>query len=179
MATHNLYLANKLCQRAIWLERGVVRARGASRDVTAAYRDTALAAAKREVEARPQATGERAASRHTAPIELLIEGSEREGGHAVLTSGDPWTLRIHGRQGVSAQAWIDVRRVDGTLVSRLVPSEEKLVFASCDLLPGRFALELCDPSASDGTTVRARETLLVRGARRELGSVALAHEWLQ
>ena len=171
LATHNLYLAEKLCPRALWLERGRVRQYGPTHDVTAAYRDAAITrstAEGRDLVARP---------RQAADATLLtIESGKDEGGRNVVTTGNAWGLRVAKESTGENDRWIDLRRADGTLVSRLHPRGGSIEFQRCSLLPGRFIVELCAGSAgAPGPTVLARETLLVRGTRRELGCVLLEH----
>ena len=178
LATHSLYLADKLCQRALWLEHGVVRQSGPTRDVTAAYRDAALATVRaRTADASTEQRSEPATGSDDEHS-LWVEGLAEEGGRGVVTIGNPWTMQIRGAAAHDGAAWVDVRRADGTHVCRIAPCQRVLEFSSCWLLPGRFSLELCVASPDSGHVVRARDTLLVRGARRELGSVALEHEWL-
>lgn len=179
LATHNLYLADKLCQRALWLDRGRVRELGPTKDVTTAYRDTVLASARAE-------SASSGGGDHHPVIETTstTDGSPRiriasegeEGGHNVVSTGSPWSITLEP-DAPYAESWIDVLRADGSLVSRLIVDRAVIAFDRCDLLPGRFALELRSRSTDGRTVALAREILLVRGARRELGSVMLEHEW--
>ena len=178
LATHNLYLAEKLCDRALWLERGHIRHAGPTREVTAAYRDATMAT----VAARKAARAASSQSVHgdegdAGQVTLSIEALGEEGGLGVVTIGNPWTLHIGGVATLSPDAWIDVRRVDGTLVSRLPARAARIDFASCALLPGRFSLELCERGAEAVPVIRSRANFLIRGERRELGNVMLEHEW--
>lgn len=179
LATHNLYLAEKLCQRALWLDHGRVRQAGATREVTAAYRETALARSRPPAGSKPVRRTtelERPSSEIGAAL-LTIESAADEGGRNVVTTGNTWCLRILGE--VESDRWIDLRHADGTLVSRLHPQGGSVEFPSCSLLPGRYVLELYERcGGTPGETMRAREVLLVRGTRRELGCVLLEHEWL-
>jgi lipopolysaccharide transport system ATP-binding protein len=177
LATHNLYLAEKLCGQALWLEHGVVRQAGVTRDVTAAYRDAVAASVvSRNPRSAQQAVHRRDRDGGAKDVGLAIESLADEGGEGVVTIGNPWRVHVLGLAHLARDAWIDVRRVDGTLVSRLGVHEGGIEFARCSLLPGRFVLELCERAGRE-PSVQARENLLVRGTRRELGSVALEHEW--
>jgi lipopolysaccharide transport system ATP-binding protein len=180
LATHNLYLADKLCQRALWLDGGNVRELGPTKDVTVAYRDVMLSTASvTEVGAtHDAATRTTAAAEPQSGAKLLRIASERdETGHNVVTTGNPWTIIVDATELAPRDTWIDLRRVDGTKIARLETRAGRIAFARCDLLPGRFAVELCTRGPDGRAVVRARESLLVRGARRELGSVMLEHEW--
>lgn len=175
LATHNLYLAEKLCQRALWLERGVVRQCGPAHDVTRAYRDAARIA--RRSPAQVQARADEAADQTGIDREQLLTIRRSRGGGVpnVLTTGDDWRIEVRGFDAREGNR-IDVRRIDGTLITCIEPSGSTVIeMPSCPLLPGRYVVELCD-AARDGA-VRLRQELLVRGARRELGNVVLEHEW--
>lgn len=184
LATHNLYLAEKLCARTLWLERGRVRHAGPTRDVTGAYRDAAMLRSS----ARPTAVAGSIVPSGDRPIApsgsgdtyLTIESAADEGGRNVVTHGNDLTIRVGPATSMQAEhRWVDLRRADGTLVSRFHPLHGCVELASCNLLPGRFVVELCERAGdSAAVRVRASETLLVRGARRELGCVLLEHEWL-
>lgn len=179
-ATHSLYLAEKLCQRALWLERGRARMLGETHEVAVAYRDS-IAMRRRALQPSTDAA---AAGAHVGPLQpdavgepLVIASDGTEGGESVNT-GEGWSLRVAPPLSPPDEQRVDVRRADGSLVTRLRPRDGSLAFAACPLLPGRFVLELCEGStATTCWSVRARKTLLVRGSRRELGSVLLEHTW--
>ena len=179
LATHNLYLAEKLCARALWLERGRVRHAGPTRDVTGAYRDAAvLRSAARSADAAAASVPPRDQPGSSETF-LTVESAADEGGRNVVTHGNGWRIRVGAPSRQATDRWIDLRRADGTLVSRLRPADESIELAACSLLPGRFVVELCERSGDAAAArVRARESLLVRGTRRELGCVLLEHQWL-
>jgi len=187
LATHNLYLAEKLCQRAVWLERGRVRLAGPTHDVTLAYRDAAMARSSPEgaAAASPAAEARRRLREEDARVDtavvepLRIETARAPGASRdVVDFGTPWGVRTAPASTPGDVQQIDLRRGDGTLVSRLEPQDGTLDFAACALLPGRFVLELREGAPPEGPTfIRATKTFMVRGARRELGSVWLEHEW--
>jgi lipopolysaccharide transport system ATP-binding protein len=175
LATHNLYLAEKLCQRTLWLERGVVRACGSTHDVTRAYRD-AMSVPRRavkEIDARGDARPRLGAA---SARSLTIHGDTDEGPSNVVFTGNTWRIEVRGMD--DGPGWIDVRRIDGTLVARLEATSPEIELPACPLLPGRYIVELCEErhGAEEGA-VRVSQELLVRGARRELGNVLLDHEW--
>jgi lipopolysaccharide transport system ATP-binding protein len=173
LATHNLYLAEKICRRTLWLERGVVRQCGATHDVTRSYRDS-VALQRSPVRpatdvALPDGAPDRAA-------DITVRGAP-DAPPNVVTTGSPWRIEFAGI-ALGRAAWIDVRRIDGTLVARLdLDGTSGLELPACPLLPGRFVVELCQRDGAGDGSVRRRCELLVRGARRELGNVLLEHEW--
>jgi lipopolysaccharide transport system ATP-binding protein len=174
LATHNLYLAEKICRRALWLERGVVRQCGSAHDVTRAYRDAARIPRRSaaQVEALEDTAHDRGPDREQS---LTIRRPGAGGGPNVLTTGDDWQIEVRGFDTGRGRR-IDVRRVDGTLITCIEPGGSTTIeLSSCPLLPGRYVVELCDTDRDEA--VRARQELLVRGARRELGNVVLEHEW--
>lgn len=175
LATHNLYLAEKLCQRTLWLDRGVVRACGSTHDITRAYRDAMSVPrrAAKEIDARAEA---RTRPEDPAERSLTIHGGIDEGPANVAFTGKTWRIELAGL--AEASGWIDVRRIDGTLVTRLEATPLAIELPACPLLPGRYIVELCEAgSGAEEGAVRVRQELLVRGARRELGNVLLDHEW--
>lgn len=175
LATHNMYLAERICSRALWLERGRVKLDGPVHEVTTAYRDSIREARYgATVTSRARTAPEDAptsADVDDGPVALSIEGGEDRGELTMIESGQPWSIRISGCTRAPGVA-IDLRRIDGTLVSRVRPRGDVVAFADCTLLPGRFVAELVADAG-----VRARAMLVVRGDRRELGNVALEHQW--
>jgi lipopolysaccharide transport system ATP-binding protein len=188
LATHNLYLAEKLCQRTLWLDRGVVRESGATLDVTRAYRDAtrgmrtagarSRAAAARRGPASPTRSSEPDAGGRTAELALGVFGGDDEATPDVVCTGARWRIAVGGN-GAGEHLRLDVRRIDGTLVTRLdCRSYAVLDLSPCPLLPGRYLVELRGSATEEGTSEpRLRHEFLVRGARRELGNVVLEHEW--
>lgn len=176
LATHNLYLAQKLCQKALWLEAGRVRAAGATHDVTQAYRDGV--ARKRSSHAVITEDGTLSRNDRVSGVKVTVRAADGAASYGVISTGAPWRIELVGFHA-QRPARVDVRRIDGTLVLRFDTSgESQLDFRACPLLPGRFVLEVWQ--AGDGVLGRSassREEFVVRGARRELGSVVLEHEW--
>ena len=179
LATHNLYLADKVCQRALWLDGGRIRELGPAKDVTTAYRDAILASARTPGAASTSGDGgevELAHHQDGQPL-LRIASAGEAGGHNVVSTGSAWSITIAQPALLERAAWIDVLRADGSKVARLDVKQTVIAFGRCDLLPGRFALELRSRAPDGRVVLHAQETLLVRGTRRELGSVMLEHEW--
>lgn len=176
LATHNLYLAEKLCQRTLWLERGVVRDCGATHDVTRAYRDAMRVPRRSMREGEARAYGG-PGTQDAADRSLTIRGDADGGPPNVVLTGSTWRIEVGG--GVDPSGRIDVRRVDGTLVTRVeLDGTPVTELPACPLLPGRYVVELCEGAhGARESAVGLRQELLVRGARRELGNVLLDHEW--
>lgn len=174
LATHNLYLAEKLCRRTVWLERGVVRESGQTHDVTRAYRDAMHPApqrASRRIEKREVATG----GPEPPGQCLTVRGANEDGLPNVVRTGEPWRIDLVLFDQDDATS-LDVRRIDGTLITRIETGRAAtLRLPACPLLPGRYVIELS--SGTDSGPRAIRQELLVRGARRELGNVVLDHEW--
>jgi len=182
LATHNLYLADKICQRALWLDHGRVRALGPVREVTAAYRD-AIHARDSSAPGRPavnrRGSSPRLAAHAGDRLEVVVRGASAQEGpaHAVVEAGEPWSITVTGK-AVGRAVRLCLRRADGTLIASFPAEDGRLGFPTCDLLPGRFVAELCVASPGDEQAVLAGASFVVRGAGRELGSVRLEHEWL-
>ena len=172
LATHNLYLAEKLCQRTLWLEHGKVRECGPTHDVTRAYRDAMHASGQRPRSAsvkREVATG-----RPGEPC-LTVRGASEDGLPNVVMTGEPWRIELAHPER-SGGSCLDVRRIDGTLILRIEMGEaEWLALPACPLLPGRYLIETRGVVGAEPGSVR--QELLVRGARRELGNVVLDRQW--
>lgn len=178
-ATHSLFLAEKLCQRALWLERGRIRMIGETHEVTVAYRDSiALRRRGGYAAAAALGAGSHAPKLDEPSVEPLAITSETSASGDSVRTGEAWSIRVARPLSSTDEQRVDLRRADGSLVSRLRPQDGLLAFSACLLLPGSFVLELCERSpATTGWKLRARKTLLVRGSRRELGSVLLEHRW--
>jgi len=181
LATHNLYLAEKLCQRAMWLEGGVVRACGPTQDVTRTYRDAIRSPRRDQARPRPEDLDRiDPVVSDAVRLSATVRGAEGTVPN-VVTTGGPWRIELAGAAGSDSHADLraDIRRADGTLVARIDelrwPGTE---LAACPLLPGRYVVEVGGVgSRGDDDDVLVRQELLVRGARRELGNVVLEHEW--
>jgi ABC-type molybdate transport system ATPase subunit len=161
LATHNLYLAERLCQTAIWLDAGKVRAQGNCHEVTKAYRAHLECADASDVEA-VSGTGADA-----DPL-IWIDGQPRRG--ATLQFSMPLRIVV----GAKDRARIEVRRPNGTLVL----SAESLGVGTSEiahpwLLPGQYFVRL----VGQGDRVLDEIPINCVGERRELGTVYLEHQW--
>jgi len=103
LVSHGLDLVRSVCQDAIWLDHGRVRAAGASQEVIDAYLDFANKKDRaRRGETEPDAITTAAgvdASRRWGTREVEITGVElvdhRGVAHSVLETGEPATVRVH------------------------------------------------------------------------------------
>lgn len=172
VATHNLYLAEKLCQRTLWLEHGRVREYGPTHDVTRAYRDAMHVSGQRP---RRDAVQREAATGGPDEQRLTARGANDDGLPNVVMTGDPWRIEVSHPER-NGGLWLDVRRIDGTLILRIEMGDAPvLALPACPLLPGRYVIEARGVAGAEARSVR--QELLVRGARRELGNVVLDHQW--
>ena len=135
MVSHDLHALAALCQRVLWLDRGVLRGDGPPAATIAAYR-----AHRRETAAK--ALGPRGAARVAArpdgPLAAVACRLEDLDGHpvAVVQPGEALVAVLEGeaRGPVSARARLEVAREDGLVVAT----------TTCDQVsigPGPFRLE--------------------------------------
>ncbi|MDG2305488.1 MAG: hypothetical protein P8R42_12740 [Candidatus Binatia bacterium] len=177
LATHNLYLAEKLCGTALWLERGRERAVGPAGEVAKAYRDSLAGgwSEPRRSAVRAEQSSIPAGGRALA---VLSGASVTTGGHVRMRFEDPWEISVpFAAEKSAAVREVEIDRPDGAVVARIPVDGWRggvLTIPAGSILPGRYRLRLSDPSTS-----AAQETLWVEcvGARREIGSVLLRHRW--
>ena len=174
LATHNLYLAEKLCQRTVWLEHGVMRECGPTHDVTRDYRDAMHIARRPPIRDNVTREGDSVARAMHGQC-LTVRGPNEDGLPNVVMTGEPWRIELESA-GENGGSSLDVRRIDGTLIVRIETGQAGVLeLPACPLLPGRYVIETRGPA--DEAPRSVRQELLVRGARRELGNVVLDHEW--
>lgn len=191
MVSHSMYLVQKLCHRALWLQDGRVQQEGDVFDVTQSY----LAWHESK---NAQEKGLRESTQGTAGLysiesfELAGESSE---GDVQLQVGDDIQaeLILHAPDGRPPVGLIGIVRADGTPVYGVATDFDgvkpeklgehryrfRICFRSPGLLPGSYSmrghamdpegLRLCD-------TAECRVRIL--GESRELGFVRLPHDWL-
>ena len=158
LASHNLYQVEKLCQKAIWLNRGRVEAAGRAADVTRAYREF--------VEARETDS----AASGTSPV--MPNGRLRL--VCEISFAGPVAVQVDLSGLAGASFGIEVRRHTGQLIARLsIPASGALEIAAETLLPGSYSLHLRDAEGALHSTSDVR----ILGERRELGTVLLSHSW--
>jgi len=191
MVSHSMFLVQKLCYRAIWLEGGGMRASGDVFDVTQQY----LAwheshNARRKVMEQPQ-TGSNGLYR----VERLALGDDDDGSQPQLAMGEDLAvdMTLFSPDGRPPVGLIGVVREDGTPVYGVgsdqagVQAERldehrfrlRLVFRAPALLPGSYSVR---GHAMDPEGLRVFDTLeqsfRVRGESREMGFLRLPHDWI-
>ncbi len=179
LATHSLYLAEKLCPSAIWLEGGRVAAQGRTREVTAAYR--ASLEARRAGEGRTLQAGQelRAGAprvRAQGRFRLRVRGGARDGEvgrEGWVAEAQPMVLEVEPSPG-TAELRVELLRACGTRVLALPvdPSGSARVDA-CPLLPGHYRARLVGRHGA----LLDEASVICFGESRELGTVRLPHRW--
>jgi lipopolysaccharide transport system ATP-binding protein len=204
--SHSMYHVRKLCQKAIWLEHGRVRAIGEAAEVANTYEDYI-----RERETQAQQQEERAqVAAMVAPIaaDAVSEDSSaysrlkevhvtQEGGQesSVFFMGD--TVRIHiaaeTADGLAPVIAIGMIRNDKTAIYGIFSDIDKVEprrigarlfeisyeMVDLSLLPGSytFRVHVLDPPG-----LRMFDTIekdfIVRGDTRELGICRMRHRWI-
>jgi len=190
MVSHSMYLVQKLCQRAVWLQHGRVQQAGEVFPVTQAYlawHEEKNAAEKRHRQAQ---RGEGGLYRVSA---LAVEGAG-EGGEIVLETGGSLQaeLKLHSPDGRAPVALVGILRADGTPVYGVASDFDgiaaeridagtfryRIRFDELPLLPGRYSLR---GHAMDPEGLRLCDTAEVRfavtGESREMGMIRLPHRW--
>jgi lipopolysaccharide transport system ATP-binding protein len=187
LATHNLYLAEKLCTDAIWLENGRVVRQGTCQNVTRAYRGSLEGGA-------PHSSPRVAASvppGSTRSGRSVPPGSTRSGrsiapGMEVLATplrhgfAEPLEIRVPG-SAYRGQRWLLLERLEGTLVARFEvgPDAGRIAIEGARILPGLYRLRLTPADQTEEVSAEPQwmEILECTGNRREIGAVYLSHHW--
>jgi lipopolysaccharide transport system ATP-binding protein len=204
--SHSMYHVRKLCQKAIWLEHGRVRAIGEAAEVANAYEDYIR---EREAQAQAQEEHAKAAARaeplsadgsgeDSAAYSRLkeVQVSHQDGQEtSVFFMGD--TVRIHivaeTADGLAPVIAIGLVRNDKTAIYGIFSDIDKaeprrigtrlfeISYEMMDLslLPGSytFRVHVLDPPG-----LRMFDTIekdfIVRGDTRELGICRMRHRWV-
>ncbi len=190
--SHSMYHVRKLCQKALWLSHGQMRAIGEVAEVTNSYEDYI-----REVETRVQlndAAAARTSSEYSRlRVVRLLDVAEREVGR--FRMGDTARIEIIAEtpDGVAPVIAVGLVRNDKTAIYGIFSDMDKvqpkeignrqfrIVYELLDLslLPGSytFRAHVLDPSG-----LRLFETIekdfTVLGDTRELGICRLRHRWI-
>lgn len=187
MVSHNMYQVQKLCSKALWLERGKARSQGDVFDVTQAY----LAWHER------RDADERAGRRSSGGLYAVtsLEIVEPAGEITAIETGDALRVRLELRSpdGRAPVGLVGLVRADGTPVYGVATDHDGI--RATDLGGGRFAVGVEFPELAllpGGYAVRghaldpeglrvhdtAECTFTVTGRSRELGLVRLKHRWI-
>ena len=178
--SHDLGLVRRVCDRAVWLDRGEVRLAGDSRDVVASYLEDAT-------DARPDEGRQRSSPGALTSIAVLDEWGAPT---ASIRAGDGLEVRLgvcvpHAHEG--AQLRVRVLGAHGAtaVVDTSTPvragdaPEHAVCFARLDLAPGEHVVEgaLFSADWSERLDVTGPEPLRVRGAGPDTAPLAPPHEW--
>lgn len=191
LCSHNMFHIRKLCQKAVWIHHGRMKAFGDSNDVVRDY------LAYHE-EKNPSAAGPRPDTPPSSGdyylIDLAVNGANCEGEALSLPMGsDLWISgRIHSPDGRTPNVAIGLVRADGTGVYGVVSDMDgfqpalapdgsfrfALRYPDLPLLPGRYKVR---GHAMDPEGLRMFDhvdrTIEVTGNTRELGLCRLNHHW--
>jgi len=191
MVSHSMYLVQKLCQRALWLQQGRTREFGDVFPVTQAYLAWHEEKNASERRHRREQQGSGGLYRvvgfrlpeHPPADELTIEAGSDLEAELVLYSPD----------GQPPVALVGLVRADGTPVYGVASDFDgnapeqidadhyrfRIRFEKLPLLPGSYSIR---GHAMDNAGLRLCDTAEIRfsvsGASRELGLVRLAHRWV-
>jgi lipopolysaccharide transport system ATP-binding protein len=202
--SHSMYHVRKLCQKAIWLQQGRVRAMGAASDITNGYEDyireqearaQQQAEAYREQEQQPATAGDGSESALYSRLRKvrLLDAAGQEA--SLFAMGDLVQLEITAEtpDGVAPVIAVGLVRNDKTAIYGIFSDIDKaqprrigdklfrIVYelVSLSLLPGSytFRAHVLDPPG-----LRLFDTIekdfVVRGDTRELGICRLQHRWV-
>ena len=192
LVSHDLGAVGRLCERALWLERGLAKAQGATRDVITAYHREVGEREQRERAARGE-IGARWGSKDVEIVSARVLGADgRE--ETVLDSGTRATLELRYRNNAQVSDAVFgfyVYRDDGfgvygtnTLMEAVeVPRKSegvvRFVMDPLALLPGAYDVDvgIIDPQDRYYDYHEKGLSFRVVGSTREVGLVRLPHRW--
>lgn len=191
MVSHSMYMVQKLCHRALWLQNGRTQQLGDVFDVTQSYLAWHETRNAREKRGREEQEGGAGIYR----IDSFAVAGFAKGEDVQLRHGQDLQvdLVLHSPDGRPPVGLIGIVRADGTPVygvasdfDRIKPEQldqnrfrYRIRFNALALLPGSYSVRghAMDPEGlrlSDTAESRMR----VVGESRELGLVRLPHDWL-
>jgi lipopolysaccharide transport system ATP-binding protein len=190
MVSHSMYLVQKLCKHAIWLQDGKARKQGDVFPVTQSY--LAWHEEKSAAERRQRQAAQGSAGQYR--VHALSLAGLPDDGSATLAIGDDLEaeLVLDSPDGRPPVALVGVLRADGTAVYGIGSDVDDVVpvalgdnrfryrirFESPPLLPGVYSLR---GHAMDPEGMRLFDTAEIRfsvsGESREMGMVRLPHRW--
>src|SRR5437899_3584419 len=192
LVSHDLGAVGRLCERAIWLDKGRVGAAGAVRDVVTKYHLEVGEREQRERAARGE-IGARYGSKEVEIVRACVVGADgRE--KPVLESGEPAAFELHYRNNADvgdAVFGFYVYRDDGTGIygtntltdGATVPRRREGVarfrMSALDLLPGAYDVDIgiIDPQDRYYDYLEKGLNFRVIGGSREVGIARLPHRW--
>jgi ABC-type polysaccharide/polyol phosphate transport system ATPase subunit len=193
LVSHDLGSVGRLCERALWLERGVAKAEGATRDVITAYHREVGEREQRERAARGE-IGARWGSKEVEIVFARVVGASGEE-ETVLDSGTRATFELRFRNNAKVNDAVFgfyVYREDGfgvygtnTLMEGVdVPRGQaegvvRFVMDPLALLPGAYDVDvgIIDPQDRYYDYHEKGLSFRVVGSSREVGLVRLPHRW--
>jgi lipopolysaccharide transport system ATP-binding protein len=191
MVSHSMYLVQKLCKHAMWLQDGRLRQSGDVFDVTQAYLAWHESRVATEKAHRDKASGQAGRYRVTG----------------FRLDGEPSKLPLVRKMGSDLEIEMDLyspderppvgafglARADGSMVYATTSEFEdikahqvdenqyrfRFKFISLPLLPGSYSVRATAMDPEGLRVVDEREqTLTITGETRELGLFRFPHEWL-
>jgi lipopolysaccharide transport system ATP-binding protein len=191
MVSHSMYLVQKLCQRALWLQHGRVREFGEVFPVTQSY--LAWHEEKNAVERR-QRREQRGEGGHYRVASFRLPGHAEDAEVVIPTGAElEAELVLCAPDGRPPVALVGVIRADGTPVYGVASDFDgnapqqlddshfrfRIRFEGLPLLPGSYSIR---GHAMDPAGMRLCDTaeirFIVTGESREMGMVRLAHRWV-
>jgi lipopolysaccharide transport system ATP-binding protein len=182
LVSHSLYHVKKLTQHAIWLDHGAQRKLGSSHDVAIAYQ---AFHEEKQSQAKVAALAlDESMLGQYAVTEFHIDESSVDGltAHGVIKARDGRRpqVAIGVVRGDGTPIFGTVSEMDGFHLRHTTPGrfEFTISFSDWRLLPGQYKLKA---HAMDPEGMRVYDTVerefMMPGRARELGFVALPHQW--
>ena len=176
LATHNLYLAEKICTDALWLDNGRVVRQGKCQHVTRAYR-ASLEGGVHRSSPGPEAIVPGAPARSRGDIAPGTEALATPLRHGFA---EPLEILVPG-SAYSGKRWLLLERLEGTLVARFEVGADagRVAIEGARLLPGLYRLRLTSADQTEQASAEPQwmEILECTGNRREIGAIYLSHRW--
>jgi lipopolysaccharide transport system ATP-binding protein len=194
LVSHSMYLVQKLCRHALWLQGGRVEGYGEVHRVTQDYLAWHEARSRADERHRQEAQGSHG---HYAVHTLeLNEANGMDDEALTLSAGERLTVEmvLRSPDGRAPVGMIGIARLDGTAVYGLSTEESagslqpvegapdlfraSLEFPALSLLPGHYVLRghAMDPEGMRMCDT-AERNFRIRGETKEFGLVRLAHRW--
>ncbi len=191
--SHSMYHVRKLCQKALWLDHGKVRAIGEAAEVTNAYEDYL-----REIDARAMQAQETVRQSAYSSVHSRLRGvrlyNSQNQETVSFAMGDTTRLEIIAEtpDGVAPVIAVGLVRNDKTAIYGIFSDIDRVEPERIEERTFRIVYELYDLSLLPGSyTFRAHvldrpalrmfdtveKDFLVRGDTREMGVCRLPHRW--